>query len=429
MSRLQFYFFICKIFLMDKAIAVIDMKAFYAFEECVERKLNPFTTPLVVCDPTRGKGTIVLSVTPYLKSLGIPSRCRRSDLPNIEGMIFAQPRMEHYVKKSAEIISIVTDIVGEDDIHVYSIDEFFVNLSPYLKMYEYTPYQLVRRIQKTITEKTGLVTTAGLSYNMLMAKVALDTDAKNKPPYIANWTKKDVQNKLWKIKPLSKMWGISTGYERKLNALGINDVGQLAKTDKNFLKQKFGVMGEQLWEHANGIDNTDIRKKYVPKNTSLSLGQVLYKDYNVEQARLIIKEMSDDLCMRLREHQKLTQTIGLAVGYSNDGYCSFSHHVTLDYPSDDTESITNDLLKIYDKYVENKPIRRIYLSFGKLSGNEHRQISLFDDEENVSEKRALTKVMDLLKTKYGKNIVLRGSSLLEESTAKERHNQIGGHHK
>ena len=121
---------------MEKAIAVIDMKAFYAFEECVERKLNPFTTPLVVCDPTRGKSTIVLSVTPYLKSLGIPSRCRRSELPDIEGMIFAQPRMEHYVRKSAEIISIVTDIVGEDDIHVYSIDEFFVNLGPYLKMYD-----------------------------------------------------------------------------------------------------------------------------------------------------------------------------------------------------------------------------------------------------------------------------------------------------
>lgn len=429
MSRLQFYFFQCKIFAMDKAIAVIDMKAFYAFEECVERNLNPFTTPLVVCDPTRGKSTIVLSVTPYLKSLGVPSRCRRSDLPSIEGMIFAQPRMEHYVKKSAEIISIVTDIIGEDDIHVYSIDEFFVNLGPYLKMYECTPYQLVRKIQKAITDKTGLVTTAGLSYNMLMAKVALDTDAKNRPPYIANWTKKDVQNKLWKIKPLSKMWGISVGYETKLNALGINDVGQLAKTDKNFLKQKFGVMGEQLWEHANGIDNTDIRKKYIPKDTSLSLGQVLYKDYNVNEARLIIKEMSDDLCMRLREHQKLTQTIGLAVGYSNDGYCSFSHHITLDYPSDDTETITNDLLKIYDKYVENKPIRRIYLSFGKLSGNEHRQISLFDDEQTVSEKRALTKVMDVLKTKYGKNIVLRGSSLLKESTARERHNQIGGHHR
>lgn len=414
---------------MEKAIAVIDMKAFYAFEECVERKLNPFTTPLAVCDPTRGNGTIVLSVTPYLKNMGVPSRCRRNELPHIEGMIFAQPRMEHYVKKSAEIISIVTDIVGEDDIHVYSIDEFFVNLGPYLKMYECTPYQLVRRIQKTINEKTGLITTAGLSYNMLLAKVALDTDAKNKPPYIAVWTKKDIQSKLWKINPLSKMWGISVGYERRLNALGINTVGQLANTNKDFLKQKFGIMGEQLWEHANGIDNTDIRKKYVPKDTSLSLGQVLYKDYNAVEAKLIIKEMSDDLCMRLREHGKLTQRIGLAIGYSSENHIGFSHQVSLDYPSDDTELITNDLLKIFDKYNVNQPIRRVYLTFGKLSGNEHRQISLFEDEQSEKEKRALTKVIDLLKIKYGKNIVLRGSSLLESSTAKERHNQIGGHHR
>ena len=429
MSRLYFYFFICKIVSMEKAIAVIDMKAFYAFEECVERKLNPFTTPLVVCDPTRGNGTIVLSVTPYLKNMGVPSRCRRNELPKIDGLIFAQPRMEHYVQKSAEIISIVTDIIGPDDIHVYSIDEFFVNLGPYLKMYRCTPYQLVRKIQKTINEKTGLITTAGLSYNMLMAKVALDNDAKNKPPYIANWTKKDVQNKLWKIKPLSKMWGISSGYEKKLNALGINDVGQLANTDKDFLKNRFGIMGEQLWEHANGIDNTNIREKYVAKDTSFSIGQVLFKDYNSEDARLIIKEMADDLCMRLRDHERLTQKVGLAVRYSSQYGGGFSHQVALDYPTDDTNLITNDLLKLFNKYNENIPIRGIWLSLGKLSGNEHRQISLFDDEKDEKERRALTKVIDLIKNKYGKNMVLRGSSLLENSTAKERHNQIGGHHK
>ena len=137
---------------MDRNIAVIDMKAFYAFVECVERKLNPFTTPLVVCDPTRGDGTIVLSVSPFLKDQGVPSRCRRRELPPIEGLIFAQPRMGLYVKKSAEIINIVLDFVGEDDIHIYSIDEFFVNLGPYLKAYECTPYQLVRKIQKAITE-------------------------------------------------------------------------------------------------------------------------------------------------------------------------------------------------------------------------------------------------------------------------------------
>ena len=410
-------------------VAVIDMKAFYAFEECIERNLNPFTTPLVVCDPTRGNGTIVLSVTPYLKSMGVPSRCRRNELPDIEGMIFAQPRMEHYVKKSAEIISIVTDIVGEDDIHIYSIDEFFVNLGPYLKMYNCTPYQLVRKIQTAISEKTGLVTTAGLSHNMLLAKVALDIDAKNKPPYIAYWTKKDIERKLWKIKPLSKMWGISIGYETKLNALGIYDVGQLANSDKNFLKQKFGIMGEQLWEHANGIDNTDIRKKYIPKNTSLSLGQVLFKDYTIEEARLIIKEMADDLCLRLRQHEQLTQRIGLAIGYSGGYKVGFGHQVSLDYPSDDTELITEDLLKIYDKYVENLPIRRVYLTFGKLSGNRVRQINLFENEQTAEDKRQLTKVIDLLKTKYGKDTILRGSALLEHSTAKERHAQIGGHHK
>ena len=415
---------------MDKAIAVIDMKAFYAFEECVERKLNPFTTPLVVCDPTRGKSTIVLSVTPYLKSLGVPSRCRRSELPPIEGMIFAQPRMEHYVRKSAEIISIVTDLIGEDDIHIYSIDEFFVNLGPYLKMYNCTAYQLVRKIQNEINKKTGLVTTAGLSFNMLMAKVALDNDGKNKPPYIAYWTKKDVENKLWKIKPLSKMWGISSGYERKLNALGINDVGQLAKTDKNFLKQKFGIMGEQLWEHANGIDNTDIRKKYVPKETSLTLGQVLHRDYNSKEIKLIIREMSDDLCMRLRQHEQLTQRVGLSIMYNATTFeGGFSHQVTLDYPTDDTKIITDDLFKLFDKYDEGHPIRGLSLSLSKLSGNENRQMSLFNELEATEESRELTKVLDLLKTKYGKNIVLRGSSLLDISTAKERHEQIGGHHR
>lgn len=411
---------------MNQAIAVIDMKAFYASEECVERGLDPFTTPLVVCDPTRGSGTIVLSVTPYLKNMGIPSRCRRRDLPQIEGMIFAQPRMEHYVQKSAEIVSIVTDMIGEDDMHVYSIDEFFVNLGPYLKMYNCTAYELVKKIQNTIYDKTHLQTAAGLSYNMLLAKVALDTDAKKKPPYIAQWTKADIKNKLWKITPLSEMWGISSGYERKLNALGINTIGELANTDKRFLKERFGVIGEQLWEHANGIDNTNIREKYVPKETSLSLGQVLFKDYTKKQARLIIKEMCDDICTRLRNNEQMCKRVGLAIGYSAKVGGGFSHFVTLDFPTDDTKNILKDMLKLFDKYCEDNPIRAVYLSLGKLASGSFVQQTIFEDTSN---RRNLNKVMDLLKNKYGKNIVLRGSSLLKESTAIERHNQIGGHHR
>lgn len=414
---------------MEKAIGVIDMKAFYAFVECIDRDLNPFTTPLAVCDPTRGDGTIVLSVSPYLKSRGVPSRCRRRELPNMKGLILAQPRMAFYVQKSAEIVSIVLDFVGEDDIHVYSIDELFINLGPYLKMYDCTPKELVMKIQKAITDKTKLVTTAGVSYNMLMAKVALDTDAKKKPPFIAEWTEKDIKTKLWKIKPLSKMWGISSGYERRLNALGIFSVGDLARADKYLLKKKFGIMGEQLWEHANGIDNTDLRDKYIPEETSLSLGQVLMRDYNVKEAKLILKEMNDDLCSRMRKHHQKTSRLSLMIIYSAGVGGGFAHQASLDYPTDDSELIFKDLERLYDLYVSNQPIRRINISFSKLTDSEYEQLSLFESEVDSYEREMLQAVMDELKDKYGKNIVLRASSLLDESTAIERHNQIGGHHK
>lgn len=414
---------------MEKAIGVIDMKAFYAFVECVDRGLNPFTTPLVVCDPTRGDGTIVLSVSPYLKAKGVPSRCRRRELPKIKGLILAQPRMAFYVQKSAEIVSIVLDFVGEDDIHVYSIDELFINLGPYLKMYDCTPKELVMKIQKAITDKTKLVTTAGVSYNMLMAKVALDNDAKKKPPFIAEWTEKDIKTKLWKIKPLSKMWGISSGYEKKLNALGIFSIGDLAKADKTMLKKKLGVIGEQLWEHANGIDNTNLREKYIPEETSLSLGQVLFRDYSVKEAKLIVKEMNDDLCTRLRKHHQKTSRLSLMIVYSAGTGGGFAHQVSLDYPTDDTEVIFKDLERLYDLYIENYPIRRVNISFSKLTDSEYEQLSLFESESESYDREMVQAVMDELKDKYGKNIVLRASALLDESTAIERHNQIGGHHK
>ena len=413
----------------EKKIAVIDMKAFYASVECVERGHNPFTTPLVVCDTSRGNGTIVLSVSPYLKDMGVPSRCRKRDLPKIEGMIYAVPRMSLYLKRSAEIVSIVLDYVGEDDIHVYSIDELFIDLTPYLKMYGLTPYMLVKKIKNAIYDKLRLPTTAGIGDNMLLAKLALDLDAKKKPPYISQWRKNDIKNRLWKVKPLSKMWGISVGYEKKLNNLGIFSVGQLAPADKKMLKKEFGVMGEQLHEHANGIDNTEIRIKYVPKNTSLSLGQVLFRDYKVNEAKTIIREMNDDLSQRLREHEKLTGLVGLMIGYSLDAQGGFMKQASLDIATDDTDILYNDLIKIYNENVMDYPIRRISISFGKLIDPEMEQLSLFEDNEKLDKQRKLQKTIDKVKSIYGKDAIARGSSLLEESTAKERHNQIGGHRK
>ena len=412
---------------MDSKIAVIDLKAFYSFVECVERGLNPLTTPLAVCDASRGDGTIVLSVSPYLKEMGVPSRCRKRELPDIPGMIFATPRMELYIKKSAEIVSIVLDFVGEDDIHVYSIDELFINLTPYLKMYKKTPYELINTIKETIFEKTKLVSTAGIGDNMLLAKLALDLDGKKRPPYISVWTKEDVPTKLWPVTPLSKMWGISHNFEKRLNNYGIFTVGQLANADKNFLKKELGVIGEQLWEHANGIDNTNIREKYIPKSTSLSLGQVLFRDYNKEEAKLIVKEMCDDLSSRLREKGFKTGCVGLTIGYSMGVYGGFSRQSKLESPTSDTHMLLKELNRLYDKYIDDLPIRRVYLSYGALTDSEYTQLNLFEDNELSEERENLDKVMDEVKKRFGKNAVLRGSSLTEASTAKERHGQIGGH--
>lgn len=413
---------------MENAIAVIDMKAFYSFFECVERGLDPFKTPLVVCDTSRGEGTIVLSVTPYLKNLGVPSRCRKRELPDIKNMIYAVPQMKKYIEKSAEIVSIVLDFVGEDDIHVYSIDELFVNLGPYLKMYNLTPKGLVKKILSTIYEKTSLVATAGIGENMLMAKLALDLDGKKKPPYIAQWSKKDVQEKLWKITPLSKMWGISRGYEKRLNAMGIYTVKDLATTPKELLVSKFGIMGEQLYEHANGIDNTNIREKYIPNTTSFSLGQVLHENYSKEETKLLIKEMNDDLSSRLRSHHLKATNISLTIGYDyDDKEGGFSHSSKLLFPSDDSEILLKELLLIFNKNIKNHFTRQIHISYGGLVDNDYDQLSLFEDEEKSKERKMLQKALDDVKNKFGSNSVLRTSSLLKKSTAKERHNQIGGH--
>ncbi|MCR5332752.1 MAG: damage repair protein [Bacilli bacterium] len=412
---------------MKKSIAVIDMKAFYSFVECVDRGLNPFTTPLAVVDPSRGEGTIVLSVSPFLKEMGVPSRCRKRELPNLKDMVFATPRMEMYVEKSAEIVSIVMEFVGEDDIHVYSIDEMFVNLGPYLDSCKLTSRQLVRKIQKTIYDRTKLVATAGIGENMLMAKLALDLDGKKKPPFISEWKKEDIPTKLWPVAPLSKMWGISRGYEQKLNNLGVFTVGQLAQTPKTLLKEKFGIMGEQLWEHANGIDNTNIRDKYTPQENSFTLGQVLHEDYTPKEAEMLIQEMNDDLSSRLRSHGQKTSVVGLMIRYDYDHPGGFAHQSKLDYPTDDTEVLYNELLLLFRQHIGKSLTRGISISYGKLSSSKYDQLSLFEDEKTSAERKALQKVMDEVKNKYGQNSVLRGSSLLKKSTAKERHNQIGGH--
>lgn len=415
----------------ERYYAVFDLKTFYASFECVERGLDPFTTPLVVTDTTRKESTIVLSVSPYLKSLGVPSRCRRKDLPtNIDNMIYALPQMEKYVQKSAEIVSIFLDYFGIDDIHIYSIDESFIDLTPYLRLYKKSPLELCKEIQQVILKKTGLTVTCGIGPNMFLAKIADDKDAKNAKDYIALWTKDNFKEKLWKISPLSELWGISKGYEKTLNRLGIYSVYDLAHADKNMLIDKLGVMGEELYEHANGIDETDIREKYIPINKNLSLGQVLMKDYKKDEILLIIREMCDDLASRLRKSHLETSKVHLFIRYTFHQEGGFNHQVDLLRPTTNNDEIFESLKYLYNKYVEeNALIRQVGISFSKLTKPTIKQLSIFKNIDKEIATSNLYLAMDEIQAKYGKNSILRASSLLKNSTAKIRHNQIGGHRK
>lgn len=414
----------------NDVIAVIDMKAFYASIECVERGLDPLTALLCVTDTTRKESTIVLSVSSALKKLGVPSRCRRREIPkNIKGIIYAIPQMEKYVKKSAEIVSIILDFVGQDDLHIYSIDECFINIGPYLKLYKSTPRELCRKILNKIKEKTGLIATCGIGPNMFMAKVCDDIDAKNSPDFIAEWTMKDVETKLWPLRPVTKMWGISNGYAKRLTDMGIYSIYDLAHYDKENLKDIFGILGEELWNHANGIDEAKIREKYNPINKGLSEGQVLMRDYKIDEVPIIIEEMCDEISIRLRKLNKNASTVHLMIGYSNKYDGGFSRQCQLLEPTSSNKEFLKALLYLFDKFKENKPVRRVGVSLTGLQEKKNEQMSLFENIITIDDDFEMYKAIDEVMEKYGKNSILRTSSLTKSSTIKERHNQIGGHRK
>jgi len=413
----------------EKSIAVIDLKAFYSYVECIDRGLDPWTTPLVVADKERGTNTIVLSVTPFLKKQGIPSRLRLKELPKGIDYIYAIPRMARYIEKSSEVISIILDFVSDEDIHVYSIDEAFVDLTSYLSFYKKTPLELVKQILKTIKNKTGLEATAGIGDNFFLAKVALDIYAKKEKDGVAIMKQQDVKNKIWPITDLTKIWGIGQNTAAKLNRLGIFSMKDLALSDKNYVMKKFGIMGEQLHDLANGIDDSNIREVYIPKENSLTNGQTLFRDYNSDEIITVLREMNDDLAYRMRSESMMCNVISLFIGYSKN-IGGFSRQMSLLKATDDTEVLFNALTEIFYKHIKDYPIRHISICFGKLEPKRiFTQLDIFDDASNIEKRKNLQLMLDTIHNKYGKNIALRASALTKESTIIERHNQIGGHRK
>ena len=414
---------------VKRNIMCIDLKCFFASCECVERGLDPFKVPLVVANKKQGNGAITLAVTPALKKQGIPGRVRLYDIPKNIKYEIVPPRMKLYIEKSKQVVGIYLDYVAPEDLHIYSIDECFLDVTDYLKLYKKTDYELAGEILKTVEEKTGLTATCGIGPNLLLAKVAMDTEAKKYKNGIAKWTYDDVPEKLWSITPLSKMWGIGPRMEKKLNILNIYTVGELANYDKNILKDKFGVMGQELWNHANGIDLSKISDfKVTPKDKSYSHSQVLFKDYDGNNVKLIIAEMVDVICARLRASNKESRVIGFGIGYSKDVDGGFYHSIKLETPTDSPREITNICFLIFDRYYNNLPIRKVSISCGGLTKKSGVQLNLFDSIENKNEEVKVNTAIDEIKSKFGKNSIVKASSLLPDSTAIARNEKIGGHH-
>ena len=414
---------------MERIIFCIDVRSFYASVECVDRGLNPNTTPLVVLDKERGPGSICLAVSPYLKKLGIPSRIRRYDLPHLPNIIYARPRMSRYIDVSAKIVATYLDFVAPDDLHVYSIDESFLDVTHYQKLYKCSPIELAKKIKQEIYNRFSLSLSIGIGPNLLLSKIAMDIEAKKKNDGIAYWTKEDIETKLYPITPLSDFFGIGKRMEKKLNALGLYKIGDIANYPREKLVNYFGVIGAELYDHSHGIDLSRIQEPYKISEKSISSSQIFFRDYNYTEINLILMETLDDLLYRLDKRNALCKTIALSIGYKNSLLPNFHKQGSFIHPTASFQEIYSVLISFFSLASSKYPIRSMGIRLSGLIPENAVPLDLFYSPDEIAKERTLRRVTSKIKEKYGANAILRASSLLSHSTIKERHNLIGGHKK
>ena len=415
---------------MQKIYMCIDLKTFYASVECVERGLDPFNTNLVVADQNRGKGTICLAVSPKMKMLGVKNRCRIYEIPPTIKYIIAMPRMKKYIEYSANIYEIYLKYFSKEDIHVYSIDEAFMDASKYLKLYKSTPIELAKKIIKDIFKSYGITATAGIGTNMYLAKIALDITAKHNPNNIGYLDEEKYKKELWHHKPLTDFWQIGKGIERRLNKMRIFDMYDIANADPKKIYKEFGINAEYLIDHSFGKESCTIAdiKSYKPKCNSISNSQVLFEDYSFIKARLVLKEMVELGSLRLVENNLMTDTIGLYIGYSKDVIRATNKKKKLTNYTNIYSELLKSFLDVYDKTTnKNFSIRRIGINLANVTEKENIQLNLFIDQEKLDKERKLELAMCSIKNKMGKNTIIRGMNLEEGATAMARNKLIGGH--
>lgn len=415
----------------ERQYLCIDLKSFYASVECVERGLDPMTTNLVVADPERSDKTICLAITPAMKALGISNRCRVFQIPKNVKYITAEPRMQKYIDYAAEIYGIYLQYISKEDIHVYSIDEAFMDVTDYLALYGLTARELGIQMMQDIYEKVGVRATCGIGTNLYLAKVALDITAKHSPDFIGELTEQTYRETLWNHRPLQDFWRVGAGTVKRLERMGIRSMGDIAAMDQEVLYQIFGVDAELLIDHAWGRETTTMAdiKAYKPQAHSIGSGQVLMRDYSFEEGKLIIKEMTDLLCLDLVDKNLITDSVTLYVGYSNSlDIPGARGTAALPFETNADKIMIPALTELYERIVDPQyPVRRVNLSCNRVVPEEYRQYNLFTDMEELEKDRKVQKAMLEIKKKFGKNAVLRGMDLEEAATTMERNRQIGGH--
>lgn len=417
--------------MQERIYLCIDLKSFYASVECVERGLNPLTTNLVVADPARSEKTICLAISPSMKALGIQNRCRVFQIPDGVKYIMAPPRMRLYIGYAADIYAIYLKYISKEDIHVYSIDEVFLDVTDYLPMYRIDAKELAIRIKEDIRNSTGITATAGIGTNLYLAKVALDITAKHVKDNIGYLNEELYRKTLWQHKPLTDFWRVGEGTAKRLAGFGILTMGDIAGSSEDLLYRQFGIDAELLIDHAWGRESTTMQdiKAYKPRSSSMTSGQVLSRDYDFEECRLIIKEMTDELCLEMVDKGIATDSISLMVGYSNQLEAkTASGSVTFSSATNSYRSLIAQVMKLYEQITDrNKLIRRLNLSCNRLLDEAYMQYDLFTDPEEAERERRLQKAALEIKKKFGKNAIVRGMDLQEEGTAIMRNRQIGGH--
>lgn len=434
----------------DRQYLCIDLKSFYASVECVERGLDPMTTRLVVADPERSDKTICLAVSPAMKALGVRNRCRVFEIPPDIDYIMATPRMALYVERSADIYGVYLTYLAPEDIHVYSIDEVFMDVTDYLSLYGCTARELGERIRADVLARTGIPASCGIGPNLYLAKIALDITAKHSPDFFGELDEESYKATLWNHRPLTDFWRIGEGIQRRLALMGIHTMGELAMAPEEPLYKEFGIDAEILIDHAWGIEPVRMEhiKAYRSESHSLSSGQVLMRDYNFSDALTVAKEMADGVALDLVRQGKLAASISIWVGYAmtaemraaareEGGMRAWYRSIpssggTKRFPSptNSREAIYRAVVDLFEADVDrDTPIRRMTVNAGGVvdEGASGIQLDLFADGERLDSEHRRQEAVAAVKARFGNNAVLKGIDLLPEATGRERNRQIGGH--